>query len=152
MTVWTDFVKKWADDHNTKYGCALSMPKCREDYRKMHPVKEKMSKAMSLDPKPKRKSKSEFLAEVQEGVKGRRKSRLSNSKKLKEMVIERKFAVPEESAVPAMEMSPIRSRPMPVKRPKGKGIAIMSSAEDANGLTHIYPLSHGQIIRITRGI
>jgi hypothetical protein len=34
---WTDFVKDFAKRNNTTYGCALSMPKCKEEYRKKHP-------------------------------------------------------------------------------------------------------------------
>jgi hypothetical protein len=57
------------------------------------------------------------------------------------------------------EINKIKARPNPIRRAdrkplgtafglKGKGMTSMSSAEDANGLTHIYPLSHGQIIKI----
>jgi hypothetical protein len=31
---------------------------------------------------------------------------------------------------------------------KGKGMTSVSTAEDTNGLTHIYPLTHGQILKI----
>jgi hypothetical protein len=34
---WTDFVKDFAKRNNTTYGCALSMPKCKEEYREKHP-------------------------------------------------------------------------------------------------------------------
>jgi hypothetical protein len=44
---------------------------------------------------------------------------------------------------------PVARRPAPAKRPKGRGVSAISSAEDTNGLTHIYPLFHGQIIKMT---
>jgi hypothetical protein len=52
-----------------------------------------------------------------------------------------------------------KSRPAPSIR-KGKGmrhymdgfgLAFMNSHEDANGLTHIYPLSHRHIKKMIRG-
>lgn len=30
---WTEWVRKWAKDHDTTYGCALSQPECRDEYR-----------------------------------------------------------------------------------------------------------------------
>ena len=47
-TKWTDFVKKWAAENNLSYGCALSKPKCREDYRKENPPKQ-TKKALKAD-------------------------------------------------------------------------------------------------------
>ena len=31
---WIEHIKKWAKDNNSTYGCALSNPKCKEDYKK----------------------------------------------------------------------------------------------------------------------
>jgi hypothetical protein len=31
---WINHIRQWAKDHNTSYGCALSNPKCTEDYHK----------------------------------------------------------------------------------------------------------------------
>jgi hypothetical protein len=39
-------------------------------------------------------------------------------------------------------------RPAPVARPKGRGMTTMNTGEDTNGLSHIYPLTHGQILKI----
>ena len=32
MTAWTDFLKNWASTHNTSYGCAMTMPECKQDW------------------------------------------------------------------------------------------------------------------------
>ncbi len=32
---WVEHIKKWSKDNNMSYGCALSNPKCKEDYAKM---------------------------------------------------------------------------------------------------------------------
>ena len=31
---WTNHVKKFAIEHNLSYGCAMSMPQCRQSYHK----------------------------------------------------------------------------------------------------------------------
>jgi hypothetical protein len=31
---WVEHIKKWAKANNSTYGCALSNPKCKEDYKK----------------------------------------------------------------------------------------------------------------------
>lgn len=65
MTVWTDFVKKWAKENGKTYGCALSDPKLKEEYRKQNPkakvaIKERkaikgiaLEEAMPSEPAPK---------------------------------------------------------------------------------------------------
>jgi hypothetical protein len=32
---WTDFVKKWASDHDVTYTCAISLPECKKEYYDM---------------------------------------------------------------------------------------------------------------------
>lgn len=61
MTAWTDHVKEFARQHNTTYGCALSMPDCSASYRakkgeapKRAPRIKKM-KASDMMPKETRK-------------------------------------------------------------------------------------------------
>tara|TARA_R110000868_G_scaffold105509_1_gene289838 strand:- start:13 stop:261 length:249 start_codon:yes stop_codon:yes gene_type:complete len=39
MSRWTDWVKKYAREHNTTYGCALSQPKCSATYRREYGLK-----------------------------------------------------------------------------------------------------------------
>jgi DNA adenine methylase len=58
-TKWTDFVKKWAAENNLSYGCAMSKPKCREDYRKENPPKQ-TKKELKAD-LAKRLSKPSFV-------------------------------------------------------------------------------------------
>ena len=40
---WTDFVKKWASDNDTTYGCALSKPECSQAYRAKYGNRKKLS-------------------------------------------------------------------------------------------------------------
>jgi hypothetical protein len=44
MTNWTEFVKKFAKDNNTTYGCALSNPDCSAEYRQKYGVKKPLGK------------------------------------------------------------------------------------------------------------
>lgn len=37
MTVWTDFIKQWAQKHNVSYGCAMSNPDMKAAYYKAYP-------------------------------------------------------------------------------------------------------------------
>ena len=34
MTIWTDFVKDWAAKNNMTYGCAISKPQIKIDYKR----------------------------------------------------------------------------------------------------------------------
>lgn len=42
---WTDFVKKWAKDHDTTYGCALSQPACKNEYRAKYGQRKNLPKS-----------------------------------------------------------------------------------------------------------
>lgn len=42
---WVEFVKKWAKDHDTTYGCAISQPACKEEYRAKYGNRKKLTKA-----------------------------------------------------------------------------------------------------------
>lgn len=44
---WIEFVKKWASEHNTSYGCALTKPEMKEAYHKENPKKVKMPKRVA---------------------------------------------------------------------------------------------------------
>lgn len=44
MSKWIDFVRQWAKENNTTYGCALSDPKMKEEYYKKNPVLSKEEK------------------------------------------------------------------------------------------------------------
>lgn len=33
---WVDWIRQWAKDHNTSYGCALTQPECREEYHRKY--------------------------------------------------------------------------------------------------------------------
>lgn len=44
MSRWIEFVKQWAKDNNTTYGCAMSDPKLKEAYYKKHPKQSKEQK------------------------------------------------------------------------------------------------------------
>jgi hypothetical protein len=54
---WNDFVREFASKHNTTYGCAISMPECKAEYKAKYPkpVKEKKAKKVKeVKPKSKR--------------------------------------------------------------------------------------------------
>jgi hypothetical protein len=88
-------------------------------------------------------------------------------KTLRKAVVERRqeraFDTPTSLDTPPP--TPMRTRPAPVRpapsiRKKGMGmrhymdgfgLSFMNSSEDANGLTHIYPLSHRHIKKMIRG-
>lgn len=40
---WTDFVKEWASDNDTTYGCALSKPECSQAYRAKYGSRKKLT-------------------------------------------------------------------------------------------------------------
>ena len=44
---WIEFVKKWASEHNTSYGCALTKPEMKEAYHKENPKKVTMPKRVA---------------------------------------------------------------------------------------------------------
>lgn len=41
---WVNFVKQFAADNNLSYGCALSKPECKEQYRAKYGVSKKLTK------------------------------------------------------------------------------------------------------------
>jgi hypothetical protein len=58
MTVWTDFIKTWAAQHNVSYGCAMSDPKLGAAYRQKYPkpapkmnFKKALKKGLPKEPK-----------------------------------------------------------------------------------------------------
>jgi hypothetical protein len=48
-TIWTDYVKSWAQKNNTTYGCALGKPELKEDYKKYKEGK-KIQKDLVVQP------------------------------------------------------------------------------------------------------
>lgn len=42
MSRWTDWVRKWAKDHDTSYGCALTQEDCRAEYHKKYGNRKKL--------------------------------------------------------------------------------------------------------------
>ena len=34
MTIWTDYVREWAAKNNLSYGCAISKPEIKVDYKR----------------------------------------------------------------------------------------------------------------------
>jgi hypothetical protein len=43
---WVDFVRMWAKDHDTTYGCALSQPECSKEYRAKYGITKKVTRKM----------------------------------------------------------------------------------------------------------
>lgn len=44
MNKWTTFVKEWAAKNNLSYGCAMTKPECKDEYRKANPKPIKITK------------------------------------------------------------------------------------------------------------
>ena len=99
MSRWTDFVKKWAQDHDTTYGCALSQPECRAEYwtkygnRKKLPVK-KERELMGMEDKdaseeiyilPKKKPKKKVKKPDNKPLMEELRKKFENKKELLEM-------------------------------------------------------------------
>lgn len=40
---WIEFVRKWARDHDTTYGCALSQPACKAEYKSKYGSRKKLT-------------------------------------------------------------------------------------------------------------
>jgi hypothetical protein len=164
MTKWTEFVREYADKHNIPYGCALS--RASVAYHKMNGTTPKKKKGFAEDvvsepvkevmyepPRPQRKLTSASKLNLMQSKKNRRQV-LQNVLQRKQ---ERAFDPP--TSLDAPPPTPMRTRPAPSVR-KGKGmrrymdgfgLSMMSSHEDANGLTHIYPLTHKMIKNMIRG-
>lgn len=58
MTVWTDWVKKWAADNNTSYGCALSDIDCSAEYRLQKEDKANIQQRKKAQPRLKSPTQS----------------------------------------------------------------------------------------------
>jgi len=65
---WVEWVRKWAKDHDTTYGCALSKPECKDEYRAKYGNRKKLPKSKEKElmgmedfdapaPAPKKKTK-----------------------------------------------------------------------------------------------
>jgi hypothetical protein len=130
MTKWTEFVKQFAKKNSMSYGCAMSNPMCSKQYKEM-------KNPTTVKPE----------------------DRLKNLKTLRKAVVSRRQ---ERAFDPPTSLDTMmkKSRPAPSVRKKGRGmrnymdgygLSMMSSHEDANGLTHIYPLTHKMIKNMIRG-
>jgi len=40
---WVEHIKSWSKSHNVSYGCALSMPECKNAYNAKKPQNENIS-------------------------------------------------------------------------------------------------------------
>lgn len=66
MTVWTEYVKRWAKANNTSYGCAVSNKECRAGYalhKKRNPADHK-ERVVSLQSKLQKSIAMRQLSEV----------------------------------------------------------------------------------------
>ena len=62
---WIEFVKSWAKKNNVSYGCALSEPKMKIDYRKSYPTKQQITERES---KEREQMKENDINEVEKKV------------------------------------------------------------------------------------
>ena len=91
---WIEFVKKWASDNNTTYGCALSKPEMKAEYHKQYPKKIKLPK----------------------GVKKLEESRPPADVKSKVTYPNLKIRIPEEQENIQFEMEDMGEEPAKAKR------------------------------------
>jgi hypothetical protein len=66
MTVWTDFVKKYASSHGINYAQALKDPKCGEEYRSSKAIAPSHLKGKSAKMYHKQDMAKEALLKFQE--------------------------------------------------------------------------------------
>ena len=84
-SAWVEWIKKFAADNNTTYGCALSNPKCASTYRRW-----KQKQGMKLTKKDTAKIEAEEMEQmggedVNVGVKG------LTAKQLKKQIYNKRF-------------------------------------------------------------
>ena len=154
---WIEHIKEFARTHNTSYGCALTMPDCKASYHAKKP--QKLSKkekkevagmeaedknvakkdnnvSMTITELPKKKGRPQKYATEEERKKAKTAKTIESNKRRAE---EKKKAKEPKGRTPTGE----GIRPVVMK---GEGIIAGYSAEATNGLSHIYPLTKGQVL------
>jgi predicted RNA methylase len=88
MTVWTEFVKKKANELNISYACALSKPEISKEYKESKKPKEQPKKE---EPKPKEEPKKETEKERKERLKEEEYYKKQEEKQIKENELRNKI-------------------------------------------------------------
>ena len=114
---WTEFVKKWAKDHDTTYGCALSQPACKNEYRAKYGYRKNL---------PKSKEKELMgMEDVDAKPKGKKKHPIPKGEKLEE-------AMPTQ-AKPPIQLK-IKEKPRKKPAPEAKERMAMASEDISSRL------------------
>ena len=120
MSAWVKHIKEFAKTKGIPYGKALSDPECKASY---HANKGKgLEEVKEVEP----------VVEQVEEVKPKRKGRPP------------KYASAEERAE-AKKVKTVESN----KR-RGKGLTVQVKAEADNGLGHIYPITHENVVAMCK--
>ena len=127
MSAWVKHIKEFAKSKGIAYGKALSDPECKSSY---HANK---GKGLEAEATPvKEEAKPEVKPETTEEVKPKRKGRPP------------KYLTAEERAE-AKKVKTVESN----KR-RGKGLTVQVKAEADNGLGHIYPITHENVVAMCK--
>jgi len=171
MTAWTDHIKAFAKSKGISYKDALKNPESSATYKAS---KGGEIKTAVIVPKP--QQNIEMVIEELPAKKGRgrpkkyttddeakkaktAKTMESNKRKKAEIINNIKENPPIVPKVPkkltddevAKLKSPIKEVPKlksPIKKTKGEGLNVGYSTENANGLAHIYPISHEAVLQM----
>ncbi len=93
MSLWTEYVKRFAQINDISYGCALSMPECRQGYQV---YKERLARQQR---QPARQPKSTPVQPVRTSLKERMKEKIGTVKpveKIDELDLLRRLKLEEE--------------------------------------------------------
>lgn len=128
MSAWTNHLKEFAKKQGITYKEAMKDPKCKETYVK--PVK---GEGINLVVKEIKKKGKQAKKMIGLGVETETESKTSCEEK------EEKAETPKPKR---------RGRPPKVRALEGEGLIVKNKTENINGLGHIYPLSHQQILEM----
>jgi hypothetical protein len=130
---WTDWVKEFASKNNLSYGCALSTPACKEEYRAKYGSRKKLTKTqekelMGMEDKPQHAP-----------VKKAKKSRAKKAKKIvldeeTAQEVERERMMSEEETGKANKKARHREKVVEMKSKLNKNLALKGIVEKGKEL------------------
>lgn len=169
MTAWTNYVKQYAKDKGITYKNALKDPACASSYKSgkdkpAEPAKEDNIQ-MKIEEKPKKRGRPKKYATPEEAKKAKSAKTMESNKRKKAEKGKKKSKKDADSSSESgsdMEGGAIIGKPIGMPNPlassktekevikelKGKGILAGYTTENANGLAHIYPISHELVLQM----
>lgn len=154
MTNWTSHIKEFAKKQGITYKEAMKDPKCKESYVK--PAKGEGVNLVVKEIKKKGKQVKGMLGlgvdEINDVVKGVKKGKKQIKKILGLGVDDKTDSESNSDEGKEKEEKPKAKRRGRPPKVKGEGLIVKYKTENDNGLAHIYPLSHQQILdMVSRG-